>query len=87
MGAGGDTDTVFQTAVSPHAPYAAESWCPSYRHIVELGREISYQSVLPTGQSGHPASKNYMDQFLLWSEGLMRKPGQSGRVLELKPKR
>ena len=87
VGAGGDTDTVFQTAVSPHAPYAAESWCPSYRHIVELGQEISYHSVLPTGQSGHPASKNYMDQFLLWSEGLMRKPGRSGRVLELIPKR
>ncbi|MFA7482392.1 MAG: penicillin acylase family protein [Vulcanimicrobiota bacterium] len=86
VGAGGDTDTVFQTAVSPHAPYAAESWCPSFRLIVELAPEIDYHSVLPTGQSGHPSSRNYMDQFLLWSEGQTRKPGQDRRVLKLTPR-
>jgi penicillin amidase len=86
VGAGGDTDTVFQTAVSPHAPYAAESWCPSFRQVVELSPQIKYASVLPTGQSGHPASSNYMNQFRLWSDGRLREVTPQLHLLELSPK-
>lgn len=85
VGAGGDTDTVFQTAVSPHAPYLADSWCPSFRQVVEMGPDVKYASVLPTGQSGHPASSNYMDQFLLWADGRLRKESGAKSVLELVP--
>jgi penicillin G amidase len=75
--AGGDTDTVFQTAMNPQSPYGSEAWCPSFRQIVELCDEPEYYSVLPTGQSGHPASRNYMDQFHLWCAGELR-PMSSG---------
>jgi penicillin G amidase len=85
VGAGGDTDTVFQTAVSPHAPYLADSWCPSFRQVVELGPEMRYASVLPTGQSGHPASSNYMDQFQLWADGRLRDSAEAKSVLRLEP--
>lgn len=84
--AGGDTDTVFQTALNPQDAYDAEAWCPSFRHLVEMGDTVEYRSVLPTGQSGHPASRNYMDQFHLWCSGEMRPPGSRGkRRLELRP--
>lgn len=88
VNAGGDTDTVFQTTVSPHAPFNADAWCPSFRQVVELApKEPHYLSVLPTGQSGHPGHRNYLDQFLLWGHGQMksRRKGKN-RELKLIPK-
>lgn len=84
-GAGGDTDTVFQTALNPQSSYEAEAWCPSFRHLVELGKELRYFSIIPTGQSGHPASPNYMDQFLMWCQGDTKSYRLEGRELRLKP--
>ena len=85
--AGGDTDTVFQTAFNPQKPYDAEAWCPSFRQVVELSEEQSYRSILPTGQSGHPASRNYMDQFHMWCAGEMRRGFAKVRhKLVLKPR-
>lgn len=72
VGVGGDTDTVFQTAVVPHEPYGAEAWCPSFRQVVDLADPNGARSILPTGQSGHPMSPNYMDQFSMWLTGESR---------------
>lgn len=70
--AGGDTDTVFQTALNPQKPFGVEAWCPSFRQIVEMTDDQHYSSVIPTGQSGHPGSKNYLDQFHKWCAGELR---------------
>lgn len=84
--AGGDTDTVFQTAINPQAPFVAEAWCPSFRHVVEMQAEQKYQSVIPTGQSGHPGSPNYMNQFRLWCEGETREySNKFHQILHLRP--
>lgn len=70
--AGGDTDTVFQTVLNPQKPSGVEGWCPSFRQVVEMTDDQHYSSVLATGQSGHPGSKNYLDQFHLWCAGELR---------------
>ncbi len=66
---GGDTDTPLQTAVVPHAPFGADAWSPSWRQIVDLAAPHRSVSVLPGGQSGHPGSPHYLDQFPLWLRG------------------
>lgn len=82
---GGDTDTVFQTAVIPHQAFA-QSWCPSWRQVVDLAAPETARTVIATGQSGHPASRNYMDQFKLWSSGQLRPhPTEYPDVLRLRP--
>jgi len=43
---------------------------PSMRHIHDLSEfTISMRSVMPTGQSGHPASPHYADQAVLYNTG------------------
>jgi penicillin amidase len=42
---------------------------PSLRQITDLGDPAHGGSVLPTGQSGIPASPHYADQFPLWRDG------------------
>ncbi len=88
---GGDTDTVCQTAVDPVAPYTASSWCPSFRQVVDLAEDGEHQTILPTGQSGHPLSPHYLDQFTPWLEGRLKSKlgseGQPGSTLRLEPKR
>ncbi len=82
---GGDTDTVFQTAVIPHQAFA-QSWCPSWRQVVDLACPEASRTVIATGQSGHPASRNYMDQFQLWATGQLRPhPTDYPDVLRLRP--
>jgi penicillin amidase len=82
---GGDTDTVCQTAVIPHQSFAP-AWCPSWRQVVDLARPQQGRTVLATGQSGHPASPNYMDQFPLWCAGQLREhPQQYRHTLTLHP--
>ena len=84
---GGDTDTVFQTAMNPQEPYKTEAWCPSYRQVVELDpKGVNFNSVIPTGQSGHPGSSNYLDQFEMWCQGQTKAyEDNSRRMLTLKP--
>lgn len=83
---GGDTDTVCQTAVIPHQPFA-QAWCPSWRQVVDLARPQQGRTVLATGQSGHPASPNYMDQFKLWCGGRLRQhPTEYRHSLTLLPR-
>ena len=42
---------------------------PSLRMILHLGDEHESLFVLPSGQSGHPFSPHYQDQFDLWRCG------------------
>lgn len=42
---------------------------PSLRQIVDLSNRNNSLSVITTGQSGHPLSKHYKDQTLLWRAG------------------
>lgn len=82
---GGDTDTVFQTAVIPHQAFA-QAWCPSWRQVVDMAAPGAGRTVLTTGQSGHPASANYMDQFPLWASGKLRPhPTEFPHNLKLTP--
>ena len=82
---GGDTDTIFQTAVIPHQAFA-QSWCPSWRQVVDLSQPEAGRTVIATGQSGHPASPNYMDQFKLWHTGELRAhPTDYKNTLKLHP--
>jgi penicillin amidase len=64
----GDTDTVCQMAFAPGKPYAATSWMPSYRQIIDLGDTRSGLIGYPTGQSGHPGSDHYADLIQSWLE-------------------
>ncbi|MCA9959532.1 MAG: penicillin acylase family protein, partial [Anaerolineales bacterium] len=47
----------------------AVDWHPSMRMIVDLSDWNLMQTVLPTGQSGHPTHPHYTDQVPLWQNG------------------
>ena len=64
----GDTDTVCQMAFAPGKPYAATSWMPSFRLIVDMSNTRNGLFGHPTGQSGHPASAHYADMIATWLE-------------------
>lgn len=68
---GGDTDSPLQTALIPHVSYRADAWAPSWRQIVDFGTN-ERRSVYAGGQSGHPGSEHYLDQFPLWYRGEYR---------------
>ncbi len=42
---------------------------PTYRAVMEVGNWDSMESVISTGQSGHPVSRMYDDQIGMWREG------------------
>lgn len=44
-------------------------WGASWRMVVDLGPEISAQSIYPGGQSGNPLSKFYDDRITKWQYG------------------
>jgi penicillin amidase len=66
---GGDTDTVWQTAMMPDTPYNARLWQPSMRHIIDMGDLSRSMFVMPFGQSGHLASPHYDDLTAFWLKG------------------
>jgi penicillin amidase len=76
---GGDTDTVFQSAVTPHRPYRVQCWAPSWRFVADLADPNRSASVLPSGQSGWPGSPHYLDQLELWYGGQLH-PCLMGRA-------
>jgi len=65
----GDTDTVCQTSMLPHEPFAANLALPSYRQIVDLSDFNQSLWVLPPGQSGQIGSQHYQDQVDAWRNG------------------
>lgn len=42
---------------------------PSWRMVVQMGKEIEAYGVYPGGQSGNPGSSHYADYLQHWSEG------------------
>jgi len=44
-------------------------WGASWRMVVELGPEITGQSIYPGGQSGNPVSRYYDDRITKWQHG------------------
>ncbi|MDH5224107.1 MAG: penicillin acylase family protein [Actinomycetota bacterium] len=67
-GVGGDDQTVLQTGVDARAGYAA-AVIPSWRAVYDLGDLDRSVGVLPTGESGNPASSHWSDQAPLWLAG------------------
>lgn len=71
-----------------HMPRVSEpSAGQSQRMVVSPGKEDRGIMVVPGGQSGHPLSNHYLDQFPTWLDGgtLPLLPGQSVHTLELLP--
>jgi len=62
---GGDGTTVNNTGFDAVEGYG-QSWCVSYRHIIDLADFSRSVSVHTLGQSGHPLSKHYDDLVPLW---------------------
>lgn len=69
---GGDADTVAQAAVDPWNPFTATGFMASYRQVFDTGDWDRGVFILPTGQSGHPASPHYADMVAAWRRGEYR---------------
>jgi penicillin amidase len=69
---GGDGDTPLQANFRPAWPIESVRVAPSYRAVYDVGEWDRCVAVLPGGQSGHPASPHYFDQFPLWLDGRAR---------------
>jgi len=69
---GGDGDTPQQANFRPVWPIESISVAPSHRAVYDVGEWDRSVAVLPGGQSGHPASPHYFDQFPLWLKGEAR---------------
>ncbi len=67
---GGDTATVWQAAFVPQMPISDNAvFSASWRQIMDVSDWDASRGALPTGQSGHPASRHYADQLPLWLNG------------------
>ena len=66
---GGDTDTVFQSAFNPKAPYHATEWCPALRLIMDVGKWDNSVVISPPGQIGVLGSAHFDDLAPLWLKG------------------
>jgi penicillin amidase len=69
---GGDADTVAQAGVDPWNPFSATAYSASYRQVFDTGDWDRGVFILPTGQSGHPASPHYADMVSAWRIGEYR---------------
>jgi penicillin amidase len=69
---GGDGDTPLQANFRPRWPIEPVTVAPSHRVVYDVGDWDRSAAVLPGGQSGHPASPHYFDQFSLWLAGRAR---------------
>ncbi len=88
---------VFGDALSaPKDPLPGDSHMPRYqsadngaseRLAVSPGKEEQGYLLLPGGQSGHPLSENFLDQYAAWAKGEPRsfRPGPVRHTLTLKP--
>jgi penicillin G amidase len=79
---GGDNHTVNVSISNAKVPPFNTSYGPSMRHVVDLADPDGQGGfIIPGGQSGHPLSPHYRDQFQLWLRGeLWVVPVDVGRV-------
>jgi penicillin G amidase len=68
---GGDEQTILQAGFDARDGFDA-AVVPSWRVVVDLADVDRSMAVLPTGQSGNPASPHWNDQAPLWIEGSLR---------------
>lgn len=66
---GGDTNTVFQTAVMPGKEYANKGFSISQRHIMDMGNLAHTEAIIAPGQSGQLGSPHYDDLIEPWLKG------------------
>ncbi len=66
---GGDSTTPLLTASPLGSAQGLVFVAPAYRAVMEVGNWDSMESVIMTGQSGHPVSRMYDDQMGMWREG------------------
>ncbi|MBC7644431.1 MAG: penicillin acylase family protein, partial [Thermoleophilia bacterium] len=78
----GDADTVWAAGAFNNASNDNAMVGPSHRHLVDLANLDASQAVLCGGQSGHPASPNYVDQVALWLKGETRTAPWTDGALE-----
>ncbi|HMN28977.1 MAG TPA: penicillin acylase family protein, partial [Caldilineaceae bacterium] len=67
---GGDGTSPHVTRHALRLPPGLVQVAASYRQIFEVGVWDRAQSVTNVGQSGHPLSRHYDDQIVLWREGV-----------------
>jgi penicillin amidase len=68
---GGDEQTVLNGAFDAREGFDA-AVVPSWRLVADLGDVDRSGAVLPTGESGNPASPHWADQAAMWIEGDLR---------------
>jgi penicillin amidase len=68
---GGDEQTVLQASFDARDGFRP-AVVPSWRLVADLGDVDRSTAVLPTGQSGNPASPHWNDQTDLWISGRLR---------------
>lgn len=68
---GGDEQTILQAGFDAREGFEP-AVVPSWRTVVDLADVDRSMAVLPTGQSGNPASPHWNDQAPLWIEGSLR---------------
>ena len=79
---GGDGDTPQQANFKPVWPIESISVAPSHRVVYDVGAWDNSVAVIAGGQSGHPASPHYFDQFALWLKGETRPMRWSREAVE-----
>jgi penicillin amidase len=80
--AGGAQETVSQIAYDPNDPYRAV-WAPSWRMVADPTDPERSRWQMFTGQSGHPASRNYDDLQADWLDGRTQPMAGEGPWQEL----
>lgn len=65
---GGSTATVGRARYSYARPFVVQTGA-TVRAVAEMGAVPRVWSVIPGGQSGHPLSRHYADQYRGWLEG------------------
>jgi penicillin amidase len=68
---GGDEQTVDNAGLEGAGPFEVYV-APSWRAVYDLADLDASRGVLPTGQSGNPASPHWNDQNALWAAGNLR---------------
>lgn len=78
---GGDEQTVLQAAFDGRGSFETVV-APSWRTVIDLDDLDRSMAVLPTGQSGNPASEHWNDQTPLWIAGRLRPAPVSRQAVE-----
>ena len=78
---GGDEQTILQGGFDARDGFEA-AVVPSWRIVAELADVDRSMAVLPTGQSGNPASPHWNDQAPLWIGGTLRPAPVTRKAVE-----